>query len=870
MKHSRQDEYENNTNKRTLIKRIILTAVLCALSVFMFVNKAYLTNRVTNNLFPKDGAEKHKVSVLGDHVIDQPFVAETGSIGTVGIRFNNEMKNTATGTISVELIDRNGEVVSSTSLDASRVRESGFTKFILGGDSSTMNEAHTVNGYGKSQRISTIFVNKGQSYIFRVTCSGIASEGRFDIQTFSYDSRDDGKPDYITLDGETVSGASLGMYTKNDVYSRGTIIMFVILILAALIFVWLPFERIDERLAVPGKPESTPFSTWINRLLFVTAPMASYFIIQKYVDYDIAKFIRHLRADSVKWLMNLIIIGLIWWLIYTISNSTRITSVFTVLIASAFGFTNYMLIMFRFSPLVFSDIVQLGTALQVAGAYQITLRKYFMWAILLTVVWCVVCLALPKHKGLQGRKRLIPVAVLVAWAGVFYYTIFVSSIIEDHYFKVSSFRPTETYYRNGCALSFMVTVKNSIVRAPDGYDITDIEAIAEEYPSDAAKPVDKVSEKTPNVIIVMNESFSDLQVLGDIETNQDFLSFYRSISENAIKGHMASSVFGGSTANSEFECLTGFSMRYLPFQSVPYRSVIRKETPSLATYMKEMGYGGNIAFHPGLQNSYNRNVVYPLLGFDEHVAKEDLDEPDLVRDFVSDEYDYGYVESRYEDFRAKNPDTPFYMFNVTIQNHGGYTFDTGVVDAGVEILSDDARFEMSGQFLNLMTLSDEALKGLIEYYSGIDEPTVIVLFGDHQPRIEDEFYSNMKENYHSGLSDIEWSEMQHYVPFMIWSNYDMGIAEQSEDSELLLSANYIGPYLKQTLGLPMTGFDKYLLDMYKELPIINAICIEDAEGNVYDPSEPSKFDNRLNEYEKIQYNGLIDYKNRVEGFFTLK
>lgn len=333
---------------------------------------------------------------------------------------------------------------------------------------------------------------------------------------------------------------------------------------------------------------------------------------------------------------------------------------------------------------------------------------------------------------------------------------------------------------------------------------------------------------------------------------------------------MASSVFGGSTANSEFECLTGFSMRYLPFQSVPYRSVIRKETPSLATYMKEMGYGGNIAFHPGLQNSYNRNVVYPLLGFDEHVAKEDLDEPDLVRDFVSDEYDYGYVESRYEDFRAKNPDTPFYMFNVTIQNHGGYTFDTGVVDAGVEILSDDARFEMSGQFLNLMKLSDEALKGLIEYYSGIDEPTVIVLFGDHQPRIEDEFYSNMKENYHSSLSDIEWSEMQHYVPFMIWSNYDMGIAEQSEDSELLLSANYIGPYLKQTLGLPMTGFDKYLLDMYKELPIINAICIEDAEGNVYDPSEPSKFDNRLNEYEKIQYNGLIDYKNRVEGFFTLK
>lgn len=867
MKHAKTGE---GTNKRDLIKKVILTAILCALTAFLVANRGYLTNRVTNNLFPEDGTETKTVSMLGDHVIEQPFVAETASIGSVGIRFKSDAVNTAAGIIRVDLLDSSGNTVATTELDASRVKDGKYTKFIPGGNSEVLNEMHTVNGYGKSQRTSTTFLKKGEAYVFRIASEGVTSEGNFGIRVLTYNDRTDGKPDYITIDGERQNGATLGMYTKNDIYSRNTVIMFVMLILGAFIFVMLPFKRIDESAARIVRNDRFVLSTWINRLLFLMAPMVSYFLIQKYVDYDIAKFIRHLTNDSVKWLLNLIIIGLIWWLIYTISNSTRITSVLTVLIASAFGFTNYMLIMFRFSPLVYSDFVQLGTALQVADSYTLTPSKYFLWAILLTVVWCVVCLALPAHKGLPMRKRWVPLAVLIVWGGVFYYSIFVSSVIEDHHFRVSSFRPTDTYYKYGCALSFVITWKNSIVKEPEGYDIANIEALAQQYPSDEAAADSKVSASTPNIIFVMNESFSDLSVLGDIRTEPDYMPFYRSISGNAIKGWMSSSAFGGSTANSEFECLTGFSIRYLPLMSVPYRSVITEETPSLAYCMKAMGYIGNTAFHPGLYNSYNRNVVYPLLGFDRHVSKEDLDDPEKVRDFVSDKYDYEFVEKDYEAFRAKDADSPYYMFNVTIQNHGGYTYDTGIVDAGVRILSGDANFEQSGQFLNLIKLSDEALEQLINYYSNIDEETVIVLFGDHQPKVDDDFYSNMKA-YHPDISNLEWSELTHKVPFMIWSNYEIAPAKDAaEEGELYLSANYIGPYLKNLLGMPMTGFDKYLMDMYNELPVINAVCSKDTAGNIYAPDDQTEFDKRLNEYEQIQYNGLIDYRNRVDEFFNLK
>lgn len=870
MKHAKQSEYVNTGSKKGLIKKIILSAMLCALAAFLYINRGYLTNRVTNNLFPEDGTEKQTVSMLGDHTVEQPFVAETASIGSIGIRFKNDAANTATGIIRVDLLDAEGNTVCTTELDASRVRDGKYTKFIPGGNSEVLNEIHTVNGYGKSQRTSTTFLKKGGEYTFRISSVGAASEGKFGINVLTYDERTDGKPDFVMIDGEKQDCVTLNMYTKNDIYSRNTVIMFVVLILGAFIFVMLPFKRIDEGVARLVRKDGFVLSTWVNRLLFISAPMAAYFLIQKYVDYDIAKFIRHLRNDSVKWLLNLIIIGLIWWLIYTISNSTRITSVLTILIASAFGFTNYMLIMFRFSPLVYSDIVQLGTALQVADAYVLTPSKYFLWAVLLTVVWCVVCLALPAHKGLSARKRWMPLAVLVVWAGVFYYSIFVSSVIEDHHFRVSSFRPTDTYYKYGCALSFVITWKNSIVKMPEGYDPAKIEALAQKYPSDEAASDSKVSAATPNVIFVMDESFSDLSVMGDFETNQDYMPFYRSISENAIKGWMYSSVFGGSTANSEFECLTGFSMRYLPLMSVPYRSVITEETPSLTYNMKAMGYIGNTAFHPGLYNSYNRNVVYPLLGFDRHVSREDLEDPDKVRDFVSDKYDFEFVEKDYEAFRAKDPDSPYYMFNVTIQNHGGYTYSTGEVDAGIKILSGNADFEMSGQFLNLIKLSDEALEQLINYYSKVDEETVIVLFGDHQPKVDDEFYSNMR-SYHPDISDLEWSELTHKVPFIIWSNYEIASAkEETGQEDLYLSANYISVYLKKLLGMPMTGFDKYLLEMYNELPVVNVICCKDAAGNLYAPDESTEFDERLNEYEQIQYNGLIDYKNRVDSFFNLK
>ena len=592
--------------------------------------------------------------------------------------------------IRLELVDGNGTSVASTELEASRINENGITLFMPGGSSESLNANRIVETNGEAGRSGSIKIEKNKPYTFRLSASGLQSDGEIEIVlSSSAQAGDIGTSDAV-IDGQQLNGSCLNMYVTNRVYSYKTIALFLFMILMTLVFVLLPFEKIDAGISKRTGKDEAVFSTWITRAMFMLAPFVAYFIIQKYAEFGLKEFLDQLLSE--KGILNMLAIGLIWWLIYTVSNRVRISSALTVLAASLFGFTNYMLIQFREYPLMATDIAQLGTALQVADSYVITCDKALLWAILLTALWFVASFAPPGHKGLSVKKRLIPVAILLLWSGTFYLVFFGSSYIEDKGYFVSSFKPQGSYRRNGSALSFVITARNSFVKKPDGYNVEEIEKIANIYTSDKVTDADNVTEHTPNIIIIMNESFSDMAALGEIETSEDYIPFYRSLQENTVRTWMSSSVFGGSTANSEFECLTGFSMRFLPYMSVPFRSIIKEETPSFTDSLKEMGYGGNIAFHPGMRDSYCRDKVYPLLGFDQHISYEDLTDPDKIRDFVSDEYDYSCIEREFEKFRSSNADRPFYMFNVTIQNHGGYYYSTGVVDSGVEILSPDLQY----------------------------------------------------------------------------------------------------------------------------------------------------------------------------------
>ena len=186
------------------------------------------------------------------------------------------------------------------------------------------------------------------------------------------------------------------------------------------------------------------------------------------------------------------------------------------------------------------------------------------------------------------------------------------------------------------------------------------------------------------------------------------------------------------------------------------------------------------------------------------------------------------------------------------------------------VTDDEIQFIQTEQYLNLVKKTDEALEGLIGYLETLDEPTVVVFFGDHEPRVDDDLFTVLQRRASASgdLSSTAVHELMYQVPFMIWANYDM-----PEKTDVHISANYLSAYMLDLLGLSMTGYDKYRLDAFGKVPVLTSLCYYDADGNIHDnkdiDSDTSPEADLVREYGMVQYNLLIDTKNRAAGFYEL-
>ncbi len=363
----------------------------------------------------------------------------------------------------------------------------------------------------------------------------------------------------------------------------------------------------------------------------------------------------------------------------------------------------------------------------------------------------------------------------------------------------------------------------------------------------------------PNIIMIMNESFSDLRVLGSFNTDTDVMGFYDSLNENTIKGYVQSSVYGGYTSNSEFEFLTGCSKVFLPGN--PYLQYMDGYLPSIISNIKSQeGYDEAVAIHPYNPSGYNRNRVYPLLGFDRFLSADDFEEPVFVRDYISDWSDYHKIEELYE---QKKEGSRLCVFNVTMQNHNPYSNTSYKFKDNVHITSFASTLQAE-QYLSLMKMSDKALEQLITYFKNVSEPVIILLFGDHQPHLPDLFYKDVM-----GKEPLQFTRedtmLKHKVPFLIWANYDIpGIFIENA------SINYLSSIFLDAAGLEMSDFNRYLLGLYKKLPAISAAGSYDSEGKLHENTEKDNLYAKLmEEYEIVQYNYLFDNENRLDEHFTI-
>ena len=610
-----------------------------------------------------------------------------------------------------------------------------------------------------------------------------------------------------------------------------------------------------RRLRWPKLPLAERQLAWTGRALLAVLPVLA-FVLVEYLNYNSWD-----DFTPVQIALNLAWYYLLELVFYFVRRRRRVAAAkWAFGIAWGIGMANHYLISFRGRTLFPGDFLTLRTAANVAGNYDYRPDSMQWLTIGIFAAVLVLLSFLPREeKRLFDWRGFAPAA---AGTAVFLAAFFGTGWVEGLGIEPSMW----TTRGNGLVLNFTVCLKYMKVEKPDSYSQETLAALAGENPSDAADTAASADGGTRpvNVIVIMNESLSDLSVLPGVESNMDAMPFLRSLTENTVKGYAYSSVFGGTTANSEYEFLTGNTTAFLPAGTVPYQMYVSPGDPSLVGQMEALGYT-TIAAHPYRSSGWNRPTVYADYGFDEVYFESDFQDRAYMRGdertgYVTDRCDYENLIRWYEE---KEEGQPLFLFNVTMQNHSAYQMAWTNLPKEVWLTGElENRFQTVNQYLSLVYQSDQAFEDLIDYFSQVEEPTMILLFGDHQPQVATNFYTDVLGT-NPDTADAQKKQM---VPFVLWANYDIPEAQGVE-----LSLNYLSALLMDTANLPMTGYQKFLSQLWETAPVINTVGIRDAQGNWYGENAalPEELDGAIEDYKVLLYNNVFDKKDRAENFFTL-
>lgn len=587
------------------------------------------------------------------------------------------------------------------------------------------------------------------------------------------------------------------------------------------------------------------------RAAFLLGPWLSYIMVEVLNNNN--PFTAHSTEQD---LLNLIWYYLIFWLFRMLLGRKVLAGGVSAVACFLFGLANHYVLSFRGRIIFPCDLLTLDTAAVVAKSYDYTPDKQ-IWIALAVLGGYLLLLLLahivyhPKGRQRLGRKLLWgSIAGMVIYLFVFFFTPLLPTIgIYTQQWRTQ---------QNGFLLNFTTAIRYSFVSEPDGYDADKVAQTARSYRSQSVTDAGDLPE---NLIFIMNESFSDLTAaFPNLELSEDPLAFYHSLTENTVKGTMISPVTGGGTANVEFEYLTGDSLAFLPSSTVAYQLYLYDGCPSLVSQAKDLGYH-TIAFHPYLSSGWNRTSVYPWLGFDEVHFQEDVRDPQYIRNYVSDLSDYEQL------FRwTEENDGPTMIFNVTMQNHSGYSQGWNNLSGDVNVTGGAKSSSITTQYFSLMKESDQAIQALVEHYSQVEEKTMIVFFGDHQPPLGNTFFETL---YGKKLDERDPEEVQqaYETPFFIWANYDI-----PERDDLRISSNYLGVLAAEVAGLPLTGYQQLLSRLMDVLPVASTAGYVTADGQVTQEVEelPGYVQSLYREYELAAYNHLFDEKHHPEDFFSLR
>ncbi|MDT3424839.1 phosphoglycerol transferase MdoB-like AlkP superfamily enzyme [Paenibacillus forsythiae] len=395
------------------------------------------------------------------------------------------------------------------------------------------------------------------------------------------------------------------------------------------------------------------------------------------------------------------------------------------------------------------------------------------------------------------------------------------------------------YTHNGFLFAFAGNLKQKVMEKPENYSREAITRIAEKYGALPDSSAASAPAEAPNIMYMMDEAFFDPTRLPSFTFSEDPLKFIHREENNTPSGYMLSPEFGGNTANIEFEALTGMSMYFLNDGSIPYQQRIVKMSslPSIVSILKDRGYRA-LAIHPFDETFYNRNKVYPVLGFDRFISQDQMTDAKRItpEGYISD---LSAIKEAVRQLESSGQ--PTFLHLVTMQNHfpfvKGHNGPNTITVGGVK---PERKNELE-TYVQDTKLTDEALAYLAEELKAIKRPTVAVFWGDHLPALSADIYTQAGWDANPRL--------KHETKLLYMANFDIG-----KQPVGTLSPAFIGPTVFELAGQRLPAYYKLLDKVKSELPGLSKSVLIGPSGVITGLTAEQQA--LLDDYRLVEYDML--------------